>query len=258
MRDNLRSECNIFPKLEGAQFNESIHARELCEGIHDIVWLVNIFSTYFEEKKTARNTKSFSDIEHLTYRLFSENENIRGEYAQRYKEILIDEFQDTNGLQDAIFTLISCDNKNVFMVGDLKQSIYRFRGGDPMIFKEKSRRYSLGDGGKRISLSQNFRSRQTVLRGINTVFYAMMSDRVGDVDYTDDEALSRDSERESYTGTDESGGKYNCEYHNISVFKEDALAEDGPTAARAEAECIAERIKELTDEKFQVYDGNGV
>ena len=85
-----------------------------------------------------KNVKTFSDIEHLAYRLFSENENIRNEYSLKYNEILIDEYQDTNGLQDSIFTLISRDNKNMFMVGDLKQSIYRFRGGDPTIFKKNT------------------------------------------------------------------------------------------------------------------------
>ena len=89
-----------------------------------------MFSELYKNAKAKKNVKTFSDIEHLAYRLFSENENIRNEYSLKYNEILIDEYQDTNGLQDSIFTLISRDNKNMFMVGDLKQSIYRFRGGD--------------------------------------------------------------------------------------------------------------------------------
>lgn len=258
MRDDLREQCMRLPVKNKSEFNDYIHAEEIKQNVEDIVWLVEIFSDAFEEKKNKKNEKSFSDIEHLAYRLFRENENIRDEYAQKYKEILIDEYQDTNGLQDAIFTAISRDNKNMFMVGDLKQSIYRFRGGDPMIFKGKSRIYGDGNNGKKIMLSQNFRSRKEVLDSINAVFGYVMSDEVGDVEYNDDEKLKRDFDRECYTNNENNKNiSYNSEFHRIAVIKDSEETDEDITKERAEAAYAADRIRSLIDSRFQIYDGDG-
>lgn len=263
MRDDLRAECMKLPTMDKDSFNEYVHSGELKKSVDDIVWLVEKFDQWYEEKKNKKNKKSFSDIEHLAYKLFAENENIRSEYSQRYAEILIDEYQDTNGLQDAIFASISRDNKNMFMVGDLKQSIYRFRGGDPMIFKEKNRLYGNNDGGKRIILSQNFRSREEVLKSVNSIFGEVMSDDVGDVEYNDDEALKRDADRECYIDGENRlndeviRNGYNSELYNISVFRENEENDDDITDSRAEAACVADRINELINGHFQVYSGDG-
>ena len=263
MRDDLREACMELPTRDAESFNEYVHSEELKKSVDDIVWLVEVFDKSFEEKKNRKNEKSFADIEHLACRLFGENENIRDEYSQRYREILIDEYQDTNGLQDAIFTSISRDNKNMFMVGDLKQSIYAFRGGDPMIFKEKSRLYGDGNGGRKIILSQNFRSRQEVLRSINAVFGSVMSDEVGDVEYNDNEALKREKDRECYIDGENLPNRenrkngYNSELYRIAVFKEDEETEEDVTAERAEAACIADRIRSLVDGHFKIYAGDG-
>lgn len=263
MRDDLREECMKLPCSSREDFNEYVHSKELKRSVDDLARLVKKFSECFEEKKNSRNCKSFSDIEHLAYRLFSENENIREEYAGRYEEILIDEYQDTNGLQDAIFTSISREGKNMFMVGDLKQSIYRFRGGDPMIFKNKSLIYGEGKGGNKITLSQNFRSRKEVLAGINSVFSAVMSDGVGDVEYCGGEVLQRDNDRECYIDGANLENKennisgYSCELYKIAVIKEDGENGGDISSAEAEAACIAERIRSLCDGRFQVYAGDG-
>ncbi len=245
-RKFFRETCALFPSVSKDEFNKSVHAGEIKRMADDLVWLAELFSAKYEERKAARNIKSFADVEHLAYRLFAENESIRGEYADRYREILIDEYQDTNGLQDSIFHLISTDCKNIFMVGDLKQSIYRFRGGDPMIFKERSRAYAGSDGGTLISLSQNFRSRIQVIDSINAVFSRMMTNEVGDVNYTGNEVLRRDADKDIYP---ERGGK--AELYRVAAVKE----EDGGTSrARAEASAAAERIKELVNENYKVYD----
>ena len=128
MREDLLNTMSYLPNGNAEHFNKYIHSEEMKQTIDDIVWITVLLSESYEQVKAKKNVKTFSDIEHLAYRLFSENENIRNEYSLKYNEILIDEYQDTNGLQDSIFTLISRDNKNMFMVGDLKQSIYRFRG----------------------------------------------------------------------------------------------------------------------------------
>lgn len=264
MRNFLRNECLKLIKHDREEFNQYVHAEELKQSVDDLVWLTLKFSEEFEKKKDRKNEKSFSDVEHLAYRLFAENENIRMEYADRYEEILIDEYQDTNGLQDAIFASISRDGQNEFMVGDLKQSIYRFRGGDPTIFKEKSRSFSEeSSNNTRIVLTQNFRSRRGVLDSINNLFGAVMSDEVGDVDYNDDEALRRDADKECYIDGDnlmhpsnrEIG--YNSELHRIAVITGDDETDEDVTTDRAEAACAADRIRHMVDSRFQVYDGKG-
>lgn len=253
-RAYFKAECADLPNISPEEFNEFVHGREVHEIIGDIVWLTKLYTRVYDEMKSKRNVKSFSDVEHLAYRLFADNENIRGEYAEKYEEILIDEFQDTNGLQDSIFTLISRDNKNIFMVGDLKQSIYRFRGGDPTIFKRKSREYSRGMGGKLIYLSQNFRSRLTVIDSINTLFFGMMSDEVGDVEYTGDEALCREGDREVYPPCEGETFDRRAEMYRIAVIGGGEDDEE-VTKARAEAHFVAGRIKELIDSGYKVSDG---
>lgn len=260
LRNFFREECQKLPLHSKSEYNDYVHGEEIKQTVDDIVWLTEKFSDSFSEKKSRKNVKSFSDIEHLAYRLFSENENIRGEYAEKYREILIDEFQDTNSLQDAIFTLISRNENNMFMVGDLKQSIYRFRGGDPTVFKNKSRNFmSENSDGRRIVLSQNFRSRQEVITGINSLFAGVMSDEVGDVEYNCDEELKREQERECYT--EDSGNPfnseigYNSELYRIAVIGDEA--EEDVTAERAEAAFIADKIRSLVDGHYQVYDKSG-
>ena len=252
MREDLLSSTSYLPNGTAEQFNKYVHSEELKQTIDDIVWITVLFSELYENAKAKKNVKTFSDIEHLAYRLFSENENIRNEYSLKYNEILIDEYQDTNGLQDSIFTLISRDNKNMFMVGDLKQSIYRFRGGDPTIFKKK---YSLdSDEIEIIHLSQNFRSRMQVIDSINDVFRFNMSQDVGDVDYNDTAALQREESRECYINTAENArNDYKSEFYCIGKSKDSKES----SSDYLEAVTVANRIKELVDNHFKVYDGNG-
>ena len=265
VRGSFRTICrDNLPKMTREGYNEYVHAPEMKQTVSDIVWLVEKFDALFEQKKERQGSKTFSDIEHLAYRLFEENENIRGEYRDRYEEILIDEFQDTNGLQDALFTLISRNNENIFMVGDLKQSIYRFRGGDPMIFKGKSKQYANVKGsGKLISLSQNFRSRNEILDGINEIFSAMMSDEVGDVDYTGDETLSRDKDKDVYKDGENlinaANRKYGsgCDFCRVAVVDDETDEEENLNGARAEAAVIAQKIRALVDEGYKIHTGDG-
>lgn len=257
-KKKLKAEMKKLVKYSAEEFNEEVHSVELAKTAHDIVWLVKEFDERYMAKKESRNMKEFSDIEHLTYKLFCENEVIRNEYRDKYDEILIDEYQDTNGLQDAIFTKISLDNKNIFMVGDLKQSIYGFRGGDPTIFKWKSREYrqSASDG-RNITLSQNFRSRQEILKSVNDIFCCIMSEEAGDVNYEGDELIVRDAEREAYP---ESVCDNTSELSLISIIggdsDEDLLEGSGSVSEKAEAAYVAGRIHELVESKYRIYDKN--
>ena len=96
MREDLLSSTSYLPNGTAEQFNKYVHSEELKQTIDDIVWITVLFSELYENAKAKKNVKTFSDIEHLAYRLFSENENIRNEYSLKYNEILIDEYQDTN------------------------------------------------------------------------------------------------------------------------------------------------------------------
>ena len=216
----------------------------LAEAAEDIVFIVKRFMREYAAVKDRRRVREFSDFEHMTYELFSTNEDIRAQYRDKYDEILIDEYQDTNGLQDGIFELISRDN--IFMVGDLKQSIYRFRGGDPYIFKDKSERYGAdGSNHTKITLAQNFRSRRELLDSVNDVFTCVMSDEAGDVDYRGTELILRDKKRDYYPP---SGSRPRAELHYIRS--------DMDSASRRVDEVMftVAKIKELLESGAEVYD----
>ncbi len=242
LKKSFFSDCAEF---QTANPEELFHAGGLKRQADELVWLVKEFDAEYTRRKEIRNTREFSDVEHLVYVLFSSNEEARALYRDKYDEILIDEYQDTNGLQDSIFELISRGGKNLFMVGDLKQSIYRFRGGDPTIFKGRSTRYRSGESGDiRIDLSQNFRSAQEILRSVNDVFESVMSEELGDVDYSGSERAVRLSDDKK---TDEA---YRSEAHFVAYEKDGEM-----TAFEAEAEFIADRISEMVNGGFMIDDG---
>lgn len=167
--------------------------------ITGLIDAVRDFKKIYDERKRERNTYTFSDIMHFALRLLvNETENgytktsLAYELEQRYHEILIDEYQDTNEAQDMLFTVLSKNGNNMFMVGDVKQSIYRFRLAMPEIFMKKSREFCDYDGENfpaKIFLAQNFRSRKGVLDNINFFFRNMMSDYAGEMEYTAKDAL---------------------------------------------------------------------
>ena len=246
LKKSFFEDCSAF---ETADMTSLLHGASLKTQVDELVWLVKEFDAEYERRKDLRNTREFSDIEHLVYRLFSENEEVRALYRDKYDEILIDEYQDTNGLQDSIFELISQDGKNLFMVGDLKQSIYRFRGGDPTIFKGKSKRYALPDSADiRIDLSQNFRSRQEILHSVNDVFESIMSEDLGDVNYAGKERIVRHLDK------DDRDSEYKSEAHFVVYNKS---GDEDLTALEAEAEFIADKIYDMVNGGLMIDDGNG-
>ena len=147
--------------------------------------------------KSRRHVIDFADGEHLTARLLAGEDGgptpLAQEWGRRYAEIMVDEYQDTNAVQNVIFDALS-KGDNLFMVGDVKQSIYRFRLADPTIFLNKYGRYAHHEvaeegEGRTIVLSRNFRSRPEVLEGTNFIFRNVMTRTVGEMDYTEDEEL---------------------------------------------------------------------
>ena len=146
--------------------------------------LINILTEYFklyEEQKALLGYFDFTTIFKLAYQLVVKNSNILNELKEQFKEILVDEYQDTNDLEEAFINLIS--NNNVYMVGDIKQSIYRFRNANPNLFKEKYNSYKENENGYKIDLIDNFRSRKEVLTNINLLFNPLMNNYLGGADY---------------------------------------------------------------------------
>ena len=225
--------------------------------------LVKDFEAAYAAEKERRGVLDFSDLEHMAVRLLVGEDGgptpLAKQWSARYDEIMVDEYQDTNAVQNAIFSAISQDGKNLFMVGDVKQSIYRFRLADPTIFLEKYRTftpYETAEEGepRRIILSKNFRSRTQVLEGANFIFRGIMSRAFGEMDYTADEAL--------YPGASyPDGADYAVELDALDLASgggddEDESGEKTPRDL-LEARFLAKRIKELKDGGFPVSDGEG-
>ena len=188
--------------------------------------------------KKENNLYDFIDIAKLAIEVVDKNDDIRESIKDNFYEILIDEYQDTSDIQELLISKIS--NNNVYVVGDIKQSIYRFRYANPDIFKKKYEDYSRGIGGKEIDLTNNFRSRFEVLRDINLFFNKTMSSSVGGADYTNGHQLVAGNL--SYLKDE----KYKCEILSYEKQK-------GIDSAYIEAQLIADDIKQKVH-TFQLKD----
>lgn len=188
--------------LAGAFYSDSLslieEIRETGPAMSALLSLALDFDKVFSADKRRLALADYSDLEHLTARLLTEEDGSPSRLARqlsgRYTEIMVDEYQDVSRVQDTIFRAISKNGQNLFMVGDVKQSIYRFRLADPGIFTEKYLSYADYDKAaeqeaRRIMLRENFRSRSEILNCANSVFSTCMSRELGDIDYDENAAL---------------------------------------------------------------------
>ena len=260
---------------------------ESLEGIKDVYpfmrELVRItldFMDRFNEKKREKNILDFNDLEHLCLKILIDKDeegriipsNVALYYKDYFDEVLVDEYQDSNNVQETIIDLVSRKNSNepnVFMVGDVKQSIYRFRQAKPELFLDKYSKYPLEAGGRerKIQLYKNFRSRDEVLRGVNFIFKMVMSNVVGELEYTDEEALHLGAKFEE-NNDENSVVAGDIELHILdksSVVNDeetdenvDENEEEEVDAINLEAKIVSKRIKEFFEEKngkkFKVFD----
>ena len=153
-----------------------------------IITIIKELGKRLDYFKRENNAYDFIDIAKMAINILKSNDNVREEMKYKYKEILIDEYQDTNDIQDIFISLI--ENNNVYMVGDIKQSIYRFRNANPMLFKSKYEAYQNNDGGIKIDLNKNFRSRREVLDNINMMFNLFMDNFIGGADYIESHQMA--------------------------------------------------------------------
>ena len=178
-----------FAKL--GQLADQITVLDYQERYHEDTWeLAKAFQTFlsdfveaYRERKRQENAFEFADISHFTIEILENFPQVREAYQERFHEVMVDEYQDTNHIQERMLELLS-NGHNRFMVGDIKQSIYRFRQADPQIFNEKFQRYAQNPKeGKLILLKENFRSSSEVLSATNDVFARLMDQEVGEINY---------------------------------------------------------------------------
>ncbi|WP_077614836.1 helicase-exonuclease AddAB subunit AddA [Caenibacillus caldisaponilyticus] len=237
--------------------------REVAPYVSLLARIVKDFGERYRAAKREKALVDFSDLEHDCLAILREEgstpaeerpSSVAMQYRAQFEEILVDEYQDTNFVQEAILQLISRGD-NLFMVGDVKQSIYRFRLAEPGLFQKKYKAFSSDSperhGGLRIDLSQNFRSRPEILDGTNYVFEQIMDEEVGEIDYDERAAL-----RFGAVGYPEA--ERPVEFHLLNrTAAEEPEAEIGVDeyqTAELEAHFIAGRIKALIEDGFQVHD----
>lgn len=211
-----------------------------------ILDIIKEFLLEIEKYKKENDIYTFNDISKLSIKILKENENVREELKNSFKEIMIDEYQDTNDVQETFIGMIS--NNNVYMVGDIKQSIYRFRGSNPEIFKEKYSNYSKDIGGYKIDLIKNFRSRSEVLDNINKIFCLIMDYNLGSAEYSV-------SHQMVYGNTMYDAEKVEGFNYNFRVLEYlNKQKESGFSDIEVEIFTIAKDIKNKLDNNFQVFD----
>ena len=234
---------------------------EILVGIKNLVLL---FSEKYQKAKIERNIIDFNDIEHLALNILIKKDEdgnynpteVAKAYQEKFYEIAIDEYQDSNLVQEYILKSVSKGN-NIFMVGDVKQSIYKFRQARPELFLEKYSSYNTtGIPGKIIKLFENFRSRKSILDLTNFVFQSIMSKKLGDIEYNNSEFLNQGLE---YETTDLKTVDI-PELNIIDLTKDEELDEDIQDEdilldnIEIEAKFVAKKIKEIIESNLNIWD----
>ena len=285
-------EKNVQSILISDSKQNNIEIYEMYKIMLKLEKMVNQFDEQFTKKKQERNIVDFSDLEHYALNILIEIDengnkkktNVAKMYTEKFEEVAIDEYQDSNEIQEELMKAVSREN-NLYMVGDVKQSIYKFRQAMPEIFLEKYNKYNLiapieknekdlpiikpGKNDTKILLFKNFRSRANILHFTNLIFQNIMSENVGDVEYRENEYL--------YPGADDyeeikqnlktelmlidlKNKEIEDEYDEESGENEEddkiekITVEERYENIEIEAKMVAKKIKKMKDEKFQVFD----
>lgn len=238
----------MFSENDVIKSLKSIHKVAVC-----LFEIVKQFEKNLSDLKSEKNIADFSDLSRWSLKILTtQNENgdilkspLAEEISDRYEEIMVDEYQDINDIQDTIFKMISKNETNIFAVGDVKQSIYKFRSSKPEIFLGKKDKYKLYDKNvnsypAKIILGKNFRSKSDIIDVINFIFKTLMSKKAGEIEYNEEEALFAGAEfPESNDPSTE-----------IAII--DSANEESDAAA--EAGYIAEKILKMIHEKYQIFE----
>lgn len=266
IRKKVKDRLNKLKEELFSQTPERILAdlEDMAPYVESLIQLVKEFGDRFSAVKKEKGLADFSDLEHGALAILRAQGSspekempsaVALQYRAQFEEILVDEYQDTNLVQETILNHVA-RGQNVFMVGDVKQSIYRFRLAEPGLFQAKYKTYGKKDGavhsGIRIDLSQNFRSRKEILDGTNFIFQQVMDEEVGEIDYDEDAKLKFGA---SYYPE----GEYPAELHVLVKEDQDderdpAIDVDEYQTAELEGHFIANQIKNLIQKPYQVWD----
>ena len=263
-KDNFVSLGEKYFKVE-PEFSLSLISK-MAPVIKELIRVTMVFTEKYNNEKRERMIMDFNDYGHFCIKILLEEgstidnpipSKVAKELQERYDEILIDEYQDSNFIQEMVLSAISKKDRgenNRFLVGDVKQSIYRFRLAKPEIFMDKYEKFSVEGKGleKRIDLFKNFRSRDNILYGTNFLFRQLMTKNLGEIVYDDRAAL--------YPGANFPETEYNVggdiELHVIEKKNSENISDDVAEVGTAEIEAYftAKRIRELIDSGYMVFD----
>ncbi len=259
----MKKLCRDRMEAVTARFSRS--SRELLEDMRaaapavvSLLDLTEEFDRAYTEEKRRRGLVDFSDLEHLALKILADSQgaptDTGSRLARRYTEVMVDEYQDTNQVQNAIFHAVSEGGRKLFMVGDVKQSIYRFRLADPTIFMDRFARfpdYREAEPGqpRKVVLSKNFRSRKNVLDGANFLFKALMSREFGEIDYTPEHYLNP-----GLPYPPEKEDRVELDVVDLSGLVTPE-GEERDSTSRVEADFVARRVRKLVEEGHPVTEG---
>ena len=267
----------INKKFKGIKDKIFIYtSKEAIQDLQEVYEILNLlkkvvleFEETYGKVKLERNVIDFNDIEHLALKILLKEEDgkyvpteVAKKYKDKFEEIAIDEYQDSNMVQEFILTSISKGN-NIFMVGDVKQSIYKFRQAMPELFLGKYEKYKLKkdkteNDDLKIQLFKNFRSRENILSTSNLVFQEIMSKKLGDVEYNEDEYLNLGANYPDIENVD-FAGKTEIDVINLNKNQIEEETEDTENNERIEdsileAKYVAKKIQELINSNYYVFD----
>ena len=267
----------INKKFKGIKDKIFIYtSKEAIQDLQEVYEILNLlkkvvleFEETYGKVKLERNVIDFNDIEHFALKILLKEDDgkyvpteVAKKYKDKFEEIAIDEYQDSNMVQEYILTSISKGN-NIFMVGDVKQSIYKFRQAMPELFLGKYEKYKLKkdkteNDDLKIQLFKNFRSRENILSTSNLVFQEIMSKKLGDVEYNEDEYLNLGANYPDIENVD-FAGKTEIDVINLNKNQIEEEAEDTENNERIEdsileAKYVAKKIQELINSNYYVFD----
>lgn len=252
--------------------------QEMKPVVEILIELVKGFSSRYEAVKKEKGIVDFADLEHFCLQILKDEKStieelipsaVAQDYRDLFQEVLVDEYQDTNLVQETIIKLVSCSN-NLFMVGDVKQSIYRFRLAEPHLFLTKYQQFQKDDAddslGIRIDLSKNFRSRAEILDGTNFIFKQIMNQTVGEIEYDEDAELKLGNL--NYPDSEETKTELLLIDRKDSTIEDEANEDEGEEddaisdlaeleTVQLEARVIGMKIKELIQKPYKVTDKSG-
>ena len=272
VKESLKKVLNKILIFDSKEANEDIN--DMYEVLTKLEKIIIEFGEKFAKRKKDKNVVDFSDVEHFALKILLKEENgdvkpseIAKKYQEKFAEIAIDEYQDSNLVQEYILTSISREN-NIFMVGDVKQSIYKFRQARPDLFlgkykTYKTKYYKTENDDLKIQLFRNFRSRREVLDFSNMIFASIMTEELGELNYTIEEYLNLGA---SYEDTNQDL-RAEIDILNVDEITEEDIESDSANNEtddleekerieniELEAKFVAKRIQQLISNKFQVYD----